>query len=551
MACGLYILRTAVYGFASITSAHNSANFSISLMAVAHPAGAAVAEGCAFFLAHRSAGSKAIRRTLFFSILWFLVQSVVGIYLYLTYEGAGVQSNFVPQNKSPYWIIINSERLLWYTIYLIYLYASGNPRRGAFLLGWFELCIYVITVVGDVLILTDRAVYAECMLFATWSLWTVLFPPIFYYVLRVDSEYWMSLGHTPKDSHEMPSPAIFITNANNTLDDIKEDGVTKDFQKRFSHSDLDVLVDFDRLSFFEKIGVGGSATVFRGRLAGREVAIKQFKCEVLTPETIGQFSKEIRLSAHFRHRNLVQSVAVCVVPPSICLVQEFVPRGSLFRVLSHYPNLDISTRLHIASGVCCGLAYLHSQKPQILHRDLKSLNVLIDARFNAKLADFGEAREVLIEDDAGDEGSSFAMTTERGTPQWMAPEMFVAQNYNAKVDIYSLGIVLWEIGTGQRPFANISPWLVPSIVLERKERPVFTPSSVEQLPEAYIRLTEACWSHDPMDRPSAAEAYKLLEVMKLSYTSDKKVIARKRAAAKKASAPPPQSKESSGSRRSF
>jgi serine/threonine protein kinase len=149
-------------------------------------------------------------------------------------------------------------------------------------------------------------------------------------------------------------------------------------------------------------------------------------------------------------------MGICVVPPSICIVTEFMERGSLFRVLSVEARaLSYRRRLAMAVDACAGVAFLHSCDPPIIHRDIKSLNFLVDREYRVKLADLGEARELSAAIVEGDEH----LTKNRGTPHWMAPEVFLGANYNERVDVYSLGVVMWEIITSRRPFEDVSPWV--------------------------------------------------------------------------------------------
>jgi serine/threonine protein kinase len=250
----------------------------------------------------------------------------------------------------------------------------------------------------------------------------------------------------------------------------------------------------------EIVAAGGTATVHAGTYKKRRVAIKMFKCELLTPKHISKFAQEAAFSHRLQHECIVESIGVCVIPPSICIVQEFMNGGSLFRVLKHYPNMPLRRRLRMARDIARGVAFLHSQSPPVLHRDLKSLNILIGGAWEAKLADLGEAREF----------SADYMTAYRGTPQWMAPEVFRSNNYSEKADVYSLGMLLWEIGTQQRPYPDVIPYHLPVLVCDKGVRPEFPESALQVLPSEYVNLTHQCWRPDPESRPDAIEAAQIL-----------------------------------------
>eukprot|EP00180_Rhodochaete_pulchella_P003417 Plantae.Rhodophyta-Rhodochaete_pulchella.ctg58092.p1 GENE.Plantae.Rhodophyta-Rhodochaete_pulchella.ctg58092~~Plantae.Rhodophyta-Rhodochaete_pulchella.ctg58092.p1 ORF type:complete len:182 (+),score=22.29 Plantae.Rhodophyta-Rhodochaete_pulchella.ctg58092:36-548(+) len=140
------------------------------------------------------------------------------------------------------------------------------------------------------------------------------------------------------------------------------------------------------------------------------------------------------------------------------------------------------------------VAYLHSFSPPYIHRDIKSPNILLAKDYTLKLGDFGEAR--FLEDEEAE-----IMTRFVGTPQWMSPEMMDADEYTEKSDVYSTGMVLWELMTGQRPFAGARGTEVIKKVAVDEVRPDI-PDSV---PPAVAELICRCWHQDPAKRPMADE----------------------------------------------
>lgn len=145
-----------------------------------------------------------------------------------------------------------------------------------------------------------------------------------------------------------------------------------------------------------------------------------------------------------RHPNIVLFLGACTKPPNLGLVLEFCSRGSLWSVLqNHDINLNWEDRRKIALDTAKGVFYLHSFKPPILHRDLKSLNLLLDDSFRTKLIDFGWTRKL-----------DKIMTGKIGTYQWMAPEVISSQNYTEKADVFSFSIILWEIASREPPYRS-------------------------------------------------------------------------------------------------
>lgn len=146
-----------------------------------------------------------------------------------------------------------------------------------------------------------------------------------------------------------------------------------------------------------------------------------------------------------RHPNIVLFLGACIKPPNLGLVLEFCNKGSLWSVLqNHEISLTWEDRKKIALDTAKGVYYLHSFNPPILHRDLKSLNLLLDDSFRTKLIDFGWTRKLDI-----------IMTGKIGTYQWMAPEVISGLNYTEKADVFSFGIILWEIASREPPYRRM------------------------------------------------------------------------------------------------
>lgn len=211
-------------------------------------------------------------------------------------------------------------------------------------------------------------------------------------------------------------------------------------------------VDWNQLELREKVGEGASGQVFRGSLWGSEVAVKKMHCEDITPNLLRALRKEVTILSQLRHPCVVLYIGACTQPPNVGMVTEWCSRGSLFDIL-HSSSLLLNTRrrLDLALQVAKGMSYLHGRPKQIIHRDLKSMNVLITQAWQAKVADFGLTIVRRKSDLYEDEGGHFGI---QGTPQWMAPEVMEGNRYNGKVDVYSFGIVLTEIITRKMPFAD-------------------------------------------------------------------------------------------------
>lgn len=251
------------------------------------------------------------------------------------------------------------------------------------------------------------------------------------------------------------------------------------------------------LSIREVIGHGSFGSVYKARWMGTNVAVKTIDSSSLTTSDYRQFLSEVSMMSNLRHPNVLSLLGGCIKPPNLCLVTEYMQQGSLDKVLSRYPHLDWRIRLGMALESARGLLYLHLQNPPILHRDLKSLNILVDENFHVKVADFG-----LSADKNGH------LSHRMGTLNWVAPEILDVRGpgYDEKSDIYSFGMVLWEIASGRIPFAGMTELQILRRIDMRE-----TEEIPDSCPVQYANVIRSCWHQDPAKRPSIAEILESLE----------------------------------------
>ncbi|XP_057813398.2 probable LRR receptor-like serine/threonine-protein kinase At1g67720 isoform X2 [Cryptomeria japonica] len=203
------------------------------------------------------------------------------------------------------------------------------------------------------------------------------------------------------------------------------------------------------INFRQKIGEGGFGSVYFGRLPdGMDVAIKLLSSS--SKQGLAEFLNEINLLSRVNHRNLVSLIGYCNDSKELMLVYEHLCGGSLkdhlYGSLSNISTLDWKTRLRVALDAAQGLEYLHvSCTPKIVHRDVKSSNILLDTNMRAKLADFGLSK--IIGDDVI---SSHITTTVKGTVGYLDPEYFYTNKLTERSDVYSFGVVLLEMICGRK-----------------------------------------------------------------------------------------------------
>jgi len=272
-------------------------------------------------------------------------------------------------------------------------------------------------------------------------------------------------------------------------------------------SEKDVAVSGD------VIGRGAFSVVYRGKLAssGADVAVKELQLEEWgrSPEMVLDFRAEVALMKAVHHPNVLQLIGA-QTQPSLRLVSEFCSRGNLLDLLyvdmqarpEQSKTLTWPLRLRLALGEARGMAFLHTAFPApLIHRDLKSPNLLLSKHWTLKVSDFGLSRFM------GRTGG----TGPCGTTQWMAPEVIEGKPYDETADCYSFGVNLWELATRRIPWENETPEAVKEKVVQGLRLDV---TAVETgCPPGLVRLMEQCWSQDPTSRPNFPAIVRVLKAL--------------------------------------
>ncbi|XP_021718944.1 serine/threonine-protein kinase HT1-like [Chenopodium quinoa] len=269
--------------------------------------------------------------------------------------------------------------------------------------------------------------------------------------------------------------------------------------------------DMSQLYIGNKFASGRHSRIYRGIYKQKDVAIKLISQPEEDPDLATkieqEFASEVSLLFGLNHPNIITFFAACKKPPVFCIITEYMAGGSLRKYLHHQQpySVPLDLVLKLALDIARGMQFLHSQG--ILHRDLKSENLLLGNDMCVKVADFGIS---CLETQTG---SAKGFT---GTYRWMAPEMIREKHHTKKVDVYSFGIVLWEILTALTPFDDMTPEQAAFAVCQKKARPPIP----AECPTALSRLMKRCWSSKPYKRPQFDEIAAILERFLKSFNRD-------------------------------
>ncbi len=257
------------------------------------------------------------------------------------------------------------------------------------------------------------------------------------------------------------------------------------------------VVNPKKLRMGDKIGEGSFGVVYKGEYKREVVAIKKMSKKMLaSANALEEFSNEVYVMCALDHPNVLKCIAASLKPPTVQLVTEFMKRGTLFDVLYKARiKLTWSMIRKIAIQVVKGMGHMHERG--IIHRDLKSGNILLDTAYNAKVGDFGLAGPPQPPNHAG----------VSGTYQYMAPELLDGEAHSKNSDVYAFGVLLCEMIAGRPPFEGMDPMQAAQTVLNDNARPNIPPHA--QRP--YVAIMKACWRANPRTRPDFEEVLRLIE----------------------------------------
>ncbi|KAI9998062.1 hypothetical protein PInf_002396 [Phytophthora infestans] len=258
----------------------------------------------------------------------------------------------------------------------------------------------------------------------------------------------------------------------------------------------------DELNYTRKIAKGAFGEVWLALYGKDLVAVK--KLITVEGTSVQDFVSELNLLASLSHRCILSLIGACWDDEltDIQIVMEYMDSGDLLSVLrKSLPSVLTweNGKATYCVQVCEAVYYLHSLQPALIHRDIKSRNILVDSQKGAKLSDFGESRERTV---------ARTMTAGVGTARWVAPEIILGEDYSELADIYSLGVLLTEMDTHQIPYQTLG--LEESMIVQQVAVGKLRPKVSDTCPEIIRRLTHECLQYDPSLRPSAARVLQTL-----------------------------------------
>ena len=320
----------------------------------------------------------------------------------------------------------------------------------------------------------------------------------------------------PKCNHENPDDTLFCGKCGTQFSSPEKIEVTETMEA--PREELSRGTTFaGRYEIIEELGKGGMGKIYRveDTKLSQEVALKLIKPEIAKDrKTIERFRNELKTARMIVHKNVCRMFDLGESEGIHFITMEYIPGEDLKSFIYRSGHLAVETAVKIARQICEGLAEAHQLG--VVHRDLKSRNIMIDKEGNVRIMDFGIARSLEAKDITG-AGMMI------GTPEYMSPEQVEGKETDSRSDIYSFGVILYEMVTGKAPFRGETPFIVG--MKHKTERPTAPREMNNQVPLDLNRLILKCLEKDKEQRWQKVEQI-LDELSRIgrSYTTTKKLI---------------------------
>jgi len=293
---------------------------------------------------------------------------------------------------------------------------------------------------------------------------------------------------------------------------------------RAESGELELHKKFDKREFSciecesNVLGQGVHGIVYRGEYKSTTVAVKKIKLTGMNERDWKKLRREVAIMSLVSHRNVATCQAACIAPNEAngYIITELFEKGNLEELInSELDSWGLAKSLIISQGIAEGMRYL--AYCGIIHRDLKPANILITKDYTPVITDYGLSRALSF-DKVG------KMTIDVGTPMYMAPELFKATgnvNYGSEVDVYSFGVIFWQLVTKQEPYSDFDEgvYTFKELVYEG-----LRPKLIEGLPPTYNEFIADCWHKDPLARPNFTDIVKNLSTFSESCEESEKSI---------------------------
>lgn len=326
----------------------------------------------------------------------------------------------------------------------------------------------------------------------------------------------------PQCKTENPDDSVYCSQCATALKSAEDVLFTQTKTLKTPQEDLTTGSSFaGRYQIIEELGKGGMGKVYRAvdTKLHEEVAIKLIKPEIASDEkTVERFGNELKIARKIVHKNVGRMYELMEEKGTLFITMEYVPGENLKSMIKMTKQLSVGTAVDIAIQICEGLSEAH--RLGIVHRDLKPSNIMIDKEGNARIMDFGIARSLKAGGITGPGGMI-------GTPEYISPEQVEGKDIDHRSDIYSLGVILFEMLTGRLPFAGET---ILSIAMKHKsEKPPDPRKFNAQIPDDLSRLILKCMEKEKEKRHQNAEEllFELKQLAEAIPTAERVIPGRK------------------------